>query len=81
MQTAPNTSQCVTPSTSPRELLSKKQVAQRLSISTRTLDEWMRSRRLPYLKIGKTVRFSWETVVSHFAERYQIGQSVEGRIA
>ena len=38
-------------------LLSKKEVAARLRISPRTLDQWMRKKRISYLKIGKTVRF------------------------
>lgn len=36
-----------------------------LKVSGRTLDEWMRSGRVPYFKIGKTVRFRWADVIAH----------------
>jgi len=38
-------------------LLSKRGLAPKLQISTRTLDDWMRKGRIPFLKVGKTVRF------------------------
>jgi excisionase family DNA binding protein len=38
-------------------LLSKRGLAPRLQISVRTVDEWMRKGRIPFLKIGKSVRF------------------------
>jgi excisionase family DNA binding protein len=44
-------------------LLSKREVAARLRISPRTLDLWMRKKRLPFLKIGKTVRFRMSAVM------------------
>jgi Helix-turn-helix domain len=45
-------------------LLSKKEVAARLRISPRTLDQWMRRQRVPYLKIQKSVRFHWPDVLA-----------------
>jgi excisionase family DNA binding protein len=38
-------------------LLTKRGLAPKLQISTRTLDEWMRKGRIPFLKVGKSVRF------------------------
>ena len=38
-------------------LLSKRGLAPRLQISVRTVDEWIRKGRIPFLKIGKSVRF------------------------
>jgi excisionase family DNA binding protein len=38
-------------------LLDKWETARTLNIGKRTLDVWMRAGRIPYLKIGKTVRF------------------------
>ena len=46
-------------------LMDKAELALRLKISTRTLDDWMRKGRLPFLKIGKTVRFRWSEVLAH----------------
>ena len=53
-------------------LLNKRELAARLRLSTRSVDEWMRAKRLPYLKIGKTVRFDWQAVRAHL-NNYQIG--------
>jgi excisionase family DNA binding protein len=50
---------------SPDEILDKRETAQRLKISTRTLDQWMREGKVPFLKIGKTVRFRWPDVLAH----------------
>lgn len=44
-------------------LLTKRELAQRLRVSTRTVDVYMRAKRLPFLKIGKTVRFHWSDVI------------------
>jgi len=38
-------------------LLTKKELAPHLRVGTRTVDQWMRKGRIPFLKIGKTVRF------------------------
>jgi len=39
------------------DLLTKRQLAPKLQIAPRTLDLWMRKGRIPFLKVGKTVRF------------------------
>jgi excisionase family DNA binding protein len=45
-------------------LLTKKQIAARLEVSPRTVDQYMRDGRLPFLKLGKkTVRFRWADVL------------------
>jgi excisionase family DNA binding protein len=38
-------------------LLTKKELAPHLRVGPRTIDEWMRAGRIPFLKIGKSVRF------------------------
>ena len=38
-------------------LLRKPELAKKLAISKRTLDVWMRAGRIPFLKVGKSVRF------------------------
>ena len=38
-------------------LLTERGLAPRLQISTRTLDDWMRKGRIPFLKVGRSVRF------------------------
>jgi len=54
------------------EILEKPETARRLKISTRTLDQWMRDGRVPFLKIGKTVRFRWTDVVTHLDQKYRV---------
>jgi excisionase family DNA binding protein len=38
-------------------LLKKRELAERLAISKRTLDVWMSMGRIPFLKEGRSVRF------------------------
>lgn len=38
-------------------LLDKWRLAKELGVGKRTVDVWMRQGRIPFLKIGKTVRF------------------------
>jgi excisionase family DNA binding protein len=44
-------------------LLTKEELAPKLRRSTRTVDSWMKAGRLPYLKIGRSVLFSWPQVI------------------
>jgi excisionase family DNA binding protein len=41
----------------PERYLTKPQVAEMFQISTRSVDDWMKKRLLPFAKIGRTVRF------------------------
>ena len=54
------------------EVLEKLEIAKRLKISTRTLDQWMSAGRVPFLKIGKTVRFRWADVLAHLQEKCRV---------
>lgn len=63
-QTASPTTPGLPANASADELLDKRETASRLKISTRTLDQWMRERRVSYLKISKTVRFRWADVLA-----------------
>jgi len=44
-------------------LLTKKELAQRLKKSVRSIENWMKLRYLPYIKIGHSVLFRWRDVV------------------
>ena len=44
-------------------LLRKRELAARLAISKRTLDVWCAQGRVPFLKIGRTVRFRMSDVL------------------
>ena len=54
------------------EVLKKAETARRLNISTRTLDDWMKTGRVPYFKIGKTVRFRWTDVLRHLESNNRV---------
>jgi len=54
------------------EIIEKPETAQRLKISTRTLDLWMRDGKVPFLKIGKSVRFRWADVVAHLQQNCRV---------
>jgi hypothetical protein len=44
-------------------LLDKPGIARRLNKSVRTVDAWMKSGRLPYIKCGRSVMFRWGAVL------------------
>jgi excisionase family DNA binding protein len=44
-------------------LLRKPELAEKLAISKRTLDVWMQKGRIPFLKVGRSVRFRWPDVL------------------
>jgi predicted DNA-binding transcriptional regulator AlpA len=52
-------------------LLNKRGLAAKLGISKRTVDAYMRKKWLPYIKLGKTVRFRWGDVVESL-NRYRV---------
>lgn len=44
-------------------LIAKREVARRLGLSTRMVDELVRRRKIPFIKLGyRTIRFDWERV-------------------
>lgn len=53
------------PTTQPADetLLDKPEIARRLKKSVHTVDAWMKARRLPYIKVGRSVMFRWGTVL------------------
>jgi predicted site-specific integrase-resolvase len=50
-------------------LLTKRGLAPKLQISPRTLSYWMKRGWVPYIKIGKTVRFKLEDVIAKLNAR------------
>jgi excisionase family DNA binding protein len=45
-------------------LLDKWALARKLDVSKRTIDGWMATKRLPFIKISRTVRFVWSDVLA-----------------
>jgi excisionase family DNA binding protein len=52
-----------------REILNKKGASKLLQISTRTLDDWMRKKRIPFCKLPSgTVRFRRDQLIAFLAK-------------
>jgi excisionase family DNA binding protein len=65
---AAGTSESVKP-----ELLTKKQVAQLLGVSSRTVDNMMRQNRISYVKLtSKMVRFPRREILQHIQENLTV---------
>ena len=43
-------------------LLNKEQVSHQANVSLRTVDQWMKDKKIPFIKIGRSVRFRWNAV-------------------
>ena len=53
-------------------LLNKKEVAQRLKITVRTVENWQQRGILPFVKVGKIVLFDWPDVLEHLRENFRV---------
>jgi excisionase family DNA binding protein len=53
----------------PGTFATKKELAAYYNVSTRTVTNWMRQRRISFQKIGRLTRFHWETVCAEIEER------------
>jgi excisionase family DNA binding protein len=49
--------------------ITKKEMAARMQVTTRTIDAWMSRGFVPFRKIGRTVRFDWGEVREHLKLR------------
>jgi hypothetical protein len=50
-------------------LLTKGELADRLKVSTRTIDLWVKERLIPKIKINSSARFDWVDVVAALKEQ------------
>ena len=54
-------------------LIKKKELATRLSVSPRTIDEWVRKRKIPYLQIrDRFYLYEFEAVLAALRKLYQV---------
>lgn len=58
---------------SPDLVMDKDQVAGRLKISVRTLENWMAAGDIPFWRRKKLVRFYWPDVEAHLRRQFGIG--------
>ncbi len=45
-------------------LITKRELAKAVQVSGRTVENWMKAKTIPYFKIGKSVRFNLQSVMS-----------------
>jgi excisionase family DNA binding protein len=57
---------------SPDGFLNKKDLAQQLRVTVRTVENWQRRGVLPFCKIGKVVLFHWPDVRDHLKANFRI---------
>jgi excisionase family DNA binding protein len=66
--------------TTPPDYETKSQVARRLNVSRRTIDNLMKQRRLPFIKLtSKIVRFPKAEVDAYLAQNFRIKANGQGR--
>ena len=54
-------------------LIKKKELAKRLSISTRTLDNWMAERLIPYIQVSpRFYLYDYDEVLAAIRKHYQV---------
>ncbi len=56
------------------EYLTKIEVAQLFQLSTRTIDSWITQGRLPYYRIGRTIRFRRSDIREYLDRHYRVGR-------
>jgi excisionase family DNA binding protein len=59
------------------ELDRKGRFAQRVAVSPRTIDNWMADGRIPFLKIGRTVRIPWRQALEVLNRNYRLNAREE----
>ena len=54
-------------------LIKKKELAKRLSVSTRTLDNWMAKRLIPYIQVSpRFYLYDYDVVLAAIRKHYQV---------
>ena len=54
------------------EMLTKEEVAGRLKVSVRTIENWQHDGHITFLKISNVILFYWPAVVKHFLTNYTV---------
>ena len=50
-------------------MLTKREAASAIGVSLRTLDNWIKDKQLPYVKLSKTVRFLKADIRQYISDR------------
>jgi len=54
------------------EFLNKKELAARLKVSVRTVEQWQHDGHIPYLRVSGVLLFHWPAVVKALTENFTI---------
>lgn len=54
------------------EFVTKKELAAKLKVTQRTIENWQRAGYLPYMKISSVVLFHWPEVVEHLKANFKV---------
>lgn len=54
------------------EMLTKEELAPRLKVSVRTVEQWQHDGHLPFIKVGQVLLFYWPAVVKALTEKFTI---------
>jgi predicted site-specific integrase-resolvase len=54
------------------EMLTKKELAGRLKVTIRTIENWQREGFLPYIKISSVVLFHWPEIIEHLKANFKV---------
>lgn len=58
--------------------INKVEVARRMNIKVRTVDNWMRRKFIPYYKLGHTVLFRWSEIEQHIGKTCRVIPDAHG---
>ncbi len=53
----------------PNQLLDVHQISERLGIKLNTVYSWVNQRKIPYVKVGRLVRFDWQDIEKWIEDR------------
>ncbi len=56
----------------PEEFMTKRQLAERLKVTVRTIENWMTAGVVPFIKVKKVVLFQWQDVVDHLRRNFRV---------
>jgi len=54
------------------EMLNKEELAARLKMTVRSVENWQKRGILPFIKAGKIVLFYWPDVVEHLKANFRV---------
>lgn len=75
MSATPPTIPAPSPADPRDEMLTKEELAAKLKVTVRCIENWQRAGHLPFLKISSVVLFHWPDVLAHLKTNFQVSRS------